>query len=615
MKIQASTFLFFFLIFCSALNVAYAQRDPIKDSLYLIDLQQKLLKVSDKLQRGKINSQIADIYRDQDKNALEIRHRKAAVADFLNVNDSLAAENMYNLQELYQETGQYAEALDTGLKELKLRKEKFPQNSAYTRCLREIGYTYDRMNEYETAILWQRKALKSAQIQNHLLNTGWSYGCIGIAYDELAVYDSALFYNLKAVEYFKRTNEKGLLSTWYSNIANTYTKRNDLNNAEKFIRLSLELGNKKKPKAVALVNLGKILLDRGKLTESQLILDSALRQIDLYGDKRVRSEVYYRLSELNEKKKNLPVALEYFKKFKQNEDEMFTEEKANQINEMSVQYETAEKEKEILTQRAFIAEKELQVKRRGYSIFGISGLALGIGLLGFMFWNRQKARNIQLQQENELKTALQEIETQNELHAQRTRISRDLHDNIGSQLTFIISSVDNLKHSFNSEDERIQKKLNRIMKFTSETILDLRDTIWAMNQSEISFEDLKNRVKGFLEKAHDTDSGIQFTFDVDESVDENFTFNSVMGMNTYRIIQEAVNNAIKYAQADEIKVTAKKAGGKTEIEISDNGKGMNSTILQQGNGLAFMQKRAAEMGSELKIFSSPEFGTSLIFEV
>ena len=136
-----------------------------------------------------------------------------------------------------------------------------------------------------------------------------------------------------------------------------------------------------------------------------------------------------------------------------------------------------------------------------------------------------------------------------------------------------------------------------------------------MNQSEISFEDLKNRVKGFLEKAHDTGSGIQFTFDVDESVDENFTFNSVMGMNTYRIIQEAVNNAIKYAQADEIKVTAKKAGGKTEIEISDNGKGMNSAILQQGNGLAFMQKRAAEMGSELKIISSPEFGTSLIFEV
>ena len=74
------------------------------------------------------------------------------------------------------------------------------------------------------------------------------------------------------------------------------------------------------------------------------------------------------------------------------------------------------------------------------------------------------------------------IETQNKLQEQRLRISRDLHDNIGAQLTFIISSIDNLKFGFTDISEKLGSKLSNISSFTQQTIYELRDTIWAMNK-------------------------------------------------------------------------------------------------------------------------------------
>jgi signal transduction histidine kinase len=88
-----------------------------------------------------------------------------------------------------------------------------------------------------------------------------------------------------------------------------------------------------------------------------------------------------------------------------------------------------------------------------------------------------EAQNRQLEQESQLKLAISKIETQNKLQQQRLDISRDLHDNIGAQLTFIISSVDNIKYGFEIENPNLNSKLDRISNFTKSTIVELRDTI------------------------------------------------------------------------------------------------------------------------------------------
>jgi signal transduction histidine kinase len=221
-----------------------------------------------------------------------------------------------------------------------------------------------------------------------------------------------------------------------------------------------------------------------------------------------------------------------------------------------------------------------------------------------------RLRNKQQKQEFELKTAIATIDTQNKLQEQRLSISRDLHDNIGAQLTFVISSIDTLKYAFKITDEKINQKLNSISTFTKETITELRDTIWAMNHSKIDLEEIQSRIANFVEKAKLAKENVDFEFVKDEGV-PNSQFTSLQGMNIYRIIQEAVNNALKYADASRIEIHVSGNTESIHFTIQDNGKGFDQTIVDLGNGLKNMKKRADDIQAEFEVHSEKGIETKI----
>ena len=138
----------------------------------------------------------------------------------------------------------------------------------------------------------------------------------------------------------------------------------------------------------------------------------------------------------------------------------------------------------------------------------------------------------------------------------------------------------------------------------------MRDTIWAMNKSEISFDDLYSRISNFIDKADLATHNIVFEFDVEESLKRK-VFSSVEGMNIYRIIQEAVNNSIKYSEASKIEVKINKLNQSISISIVDNGKGFDISKVELGNGLNNMKKRAKEIQGELMIVSDKGEGVNV----
>ncbi len=241
----------------------------------------------------------------------------------------------------------------------------------------------------------------------------------------------------------------------------------------------------------------------------------------------------------------------------------------------------------------------------------ISALLL---LIIYLVYKNQKLKNKQQKQEYELTTAISKIETQNKLQEQRLSISRDLHDNIGAQLTFIISSVETLKQAFNIKDEKINSKLSSISTFTKETITELRDTIWAMNHSEIDFNEIRSRILNFVEKAQKSNDFINIIFERETALDS-LKFTSVEGMNIYRITQEAVNNAMKYSDAKNINLTAKTIDNQIEIKITDDGKGFDTEEIELGNGIRNMQKRASELNADFEINSEKGNGTKIILRI
>ena len=163
-----------------------------------------------------------------------------------------------------------------------------------------------------------------------------------------------------------------------------------------------------------------------------------------------------------------------------------------------------------------------------------------------------------------------------------------------------------------SLDEKLNVKLENISKFASSTIYELRDTIWAMNKSEITFEDLQIRISNYIDKAHLSDDKIEFSFKVDDNVDASKKFSSVEGMNIHRIIQEAINNSLKHANATEIKVRVSEQNDKLKFMVSDNGNGFDINTAEKGNGLLNMQKRVQEIGGELTIASNVNKGTQIM---
>ena len=316
-----------------------------------------------------------------------------------------------------------------------------------------------------------------------------------------------------------------------------------------------------------------------------------------------------------EAKNDLKSALFYQKRYNAFKDSTLNIETKDRVAELEIKYETEKKENQILQQRAEIAEKNLQVKRRNMIIFGSLGLALILGLLGYLLYNQQKLKNRQLRKEGELKSALARIETQNKLQEQRLRISRDLHDNIGAQLTFIISSIDNVKYGFTDINEKLNNKLAGISLFTSQTIYELRDTIWAMNKESITCDDLQARIANFIENAKNASAQTDFSFNIDSSLDQTHVFSSIQGMNIYRIIQEAVNNALKYSSATKIEVAISRLNETYIFKIADNGKGFDLSSTELGNGLNNMKKRGRDIGGEFSINSTPNKGTVVILEI
>ena len=261
--------------------------------------------------------------------------------------------------------------------------------------------------------------------------------------------------------------------------------------------------------------------------------------------------------------------------------------------------------------RAKILEIENKEKQKTYWLLLTALLTLFALIFSFLIFRQQKLKLAQQKQQFQLKEEISRIETQNKLHEQRLSISRDLHDNIGSQLTFIISSVNNLKFRHKTENQPLLNQLNKIGDFAAETMAELRDTIWAINSNHIKFDDLRARIFNFLEKARNTNPDLNISFNIEESLKET-ELTATAGVNIYRTIQEAVNNALKYAGAKTIAISIKIIEIQfVEITITDDGKGFDPLQVEHGNGLHNMAKRMEDIEGKLNIESQISKGTKI----
>ena len=509
--------------------------------------------------------------------------------------------------------GNYDSALKEIQQALELAK-KLKDTAFISLHYSDISILYHDFSYYKKGVIYGKKAF---EIMNKAKNIDYKYlmfanNAIAINFDDWQKPDSALFYHYKNLKYFKKVKDTLRFPFVYNNIANTNLKLKKFSIAKKFLKKSLAINlirNKDYNLSSNYNNLARVASEENNILEAKKYFDLAKKHAKKSNTiEKIRDVLEYEYF-FYKKNKDYKKALQKRDSFYVLHDSVFKKERASKFANLEVKYETSLKEKEISEQKEELLKKELAIKNK--NIFAIL-LGSALFLLGIIFFNiykRNQLKREQLQKEINLKDALSKIKTQNRLQEQRLRISRDLHDNIGSQLTFIISSIDNLKFVTKDTSSLLKEKLTGISSFTSETIHQLRDTIWAMNKSEISIEDLHARILSYVEKAKSATENIEF--EINQNIDSNINLTSIKGMNIFRVVQEAINNAIKYSEASKITINLKENKHDLIISIVDNGLGFDIKKVSLGNGLSNIEKRISEIGGTVKIDSKVNEGTRI----
>jgi signal transduction histidine kinase len=194
----------------------------------------------------------------------------------------------------------------------------------------------------------------------------------------------------------------------------------------------------------------------------------------------------------------------------------------------------------------------------------------------------------------------------------RAKISRDLHDEIGSALTSInvLSKVAMEKVAPNSG---IEDYLAKIKESTFETMESMSDIVWAINPKNDKMEALMSRMKEF---AADICEAKQIDLDSELPMQlENLTLDLANRKNLFLIFKEAVNNAVKYSNCTLLSIRFQRLADQLQMEITDNGQGFDPKSVVRGNGLYNMQERVNECNGSMQLYSAEGKGTTVKLQI
>ncbi len=199
---------------------------------------------------------------------------------------------------------------------------------------------------------------------------------------------------------------------------------------------------------------------------------------------------------------------------------------------------------------------------------------------------------------NKYLNKIRTLETQQQIQTERERISRELHDNIGAQLSFIVSNIDwTIDSAGNMTKEEEKQRLTSINTTAKNVMSNLRESIWALNKEKITLEEFADKLKAYIQNIIALKPGLEFISQ--ENIKTNITFSPTETLNIFRICQEVINNVIKHASATCLKIfITSDAEQNFLIQIEDNGKGFDVAGSMNGYGLENIKRK----GTVVSIF-------------
>ncbi|CAM1350601.1 sensor histidine kinase [Tenacibaculum halocynthiae] len=293
----------------------------------------------------------------------------------------------------------------------------------------------------------------------------------------------------------------------------------------------------------------------------------------------------------------------YFKKYVQLKDSLIDVTNKLQEKIARFNYQTVKREKEntLLKSENNRSQEEIsyqkQQKTIGWLLTLISLLGLSIGSLFFVLRRRKLV----------YQTQLQKAETR---YLERDRIAQELHDGVLSKLFGTRLSLGFLKLQGDIDElNKHQYLLNELQNVEKE----IREVSHKLSHTISQSDNFKLLIKELFEEKSKI-GGFEYSVDISTEIDWK-KIDEKGKINIHRILQEVIQNCIKHAKANTIKLKIVQEGGNMNIKIEDNGVGFDSEKENKGIGLKNINSRIKKLKGVIKVNSKLGEGTTIEIEL
>lgn len=315
-------------------------------------------------------------------------------------------------------------------------------------------------------------------------------------------------------------------------------------------------------------------------------------------------------------------ALEHLERHLVLKDSLDVIKEGELINRLEIGYETEKKERLIQVQQLEMEQDKARIRAREAQrniLLGTMGALLVVSFL--IYRNITHKRKLAEQQKRISEQRVEQVLTEQELRLvsatmegqdkERQRVAKDLHDRVGSLLSGV-------KLQFSALEERVAQVVSsgpehfkKVMGLLDTAVGEVRRISHDLLSSNLAAFGLRSALTDLVDAVHvpgrmDVELSL---FGVDERLEQK------VEVNVYRIVQEAVSNALKHAQASTLSIQVTRTDGHLNILVEDNGRGFDPSATKQGMGTGNLQGRAAELGGTVHIDSRPGRGTSVSVDI
>ncbi|MDX2246565.1 MAG: sensor histidine kinase [Bacteroidia bacterium] len=510
-----------------------------------------------------------------------------------------------------QHSGDYAAAVRYFLQAAEALQQISPPTEKVNRNLATIWFNvavvFKKTENFPEALRYLQAAAHSYEVLKDTSSLADCYNNLGSLYGAMGDTVQEVLYLQKAYEQTIRNSsaQNSILSVVHVNMGVLAIRRKNLEEARYYYEKALGYARQSSRYETVKVlhELALLYVRLQRWPEA----DSAQREMLFYGEKNrslsVLQDAWGVRTRIETARKNYPAALEAHRQYAAYRDSVLSSEQRKTVVELEKQYQTAQKDKEILAQSAEIRRINTWIA------VAVGGLLVAL-LLAILLGNRLRHRRMLHAQE--IKTLRQ----QEELHLmqalitgeekERSRLARDLHDNIGGLLSAAKMHFQILPRPENPADkENFQKTFDLL----DQAAADIRHTAHNLMPETLMRLGLEAALRQFGEKIS---GGLHIDLQVyglEKPLSDN------QNLLVYRIAQELLHNVLKHAAATEVIVQINRHEQNLSLTVEDNGSGFSPTTASGGMGLSSIETRVKTLGGTMEIQSEQGQGTSVYIQL